>query len=359
MAKQILTKEDAQAAVLGGCVLGGGGGGSRQDGLKMALQAVSTGTLTLVDGEDLPEDALLVNVSAVGAPSAKDSFAQGEDYAQAVRDLCRYGQIQVSGVTSNEAGGIASVNGWIQGALLGLPVVDLPSNGRAHPTGVMGAMGLHKLDDYQSIQAAVGGNPALHKRIELVVKGNIQSASAQVRSASVEAGGFVAVARNPVTVAYAMEHGAPGVVKKAIALGKQMLAAQQEGGQAVLKAVLDTLGGELLHQGTIQRIDLTCRGGFDVGTAYWEGFELTFWNEYMTAEKDGQRLGTFPDLLMTLERETGMPVTSAELQEGLDVFVIRVPKEKLTLGAGMRDPQLMKGCEEAVGKEMLSYIFDK
>ena len=52
-----------------------------------------------------------------------------------------------------------------------------------------------------------------------------------------------------------------------------------------------------------------------------------------------------------------MPVTSAELQEGMDVAVIRIPKERLTLGAGMRDPQLMKGCEEAVGKEMLSYIF--
>ncbi len=358
MARKILTEEDAQAAVLGGCVLGGGGGGSRQDGLQMATAAVRHGGLTLIDGEDLPEDALLVNVSAVGAPSAKESFAQGEDYAQAVRDLCRFANIQVAGLTSNEAGGIASVNGWIQGALLGLPVVDLPSNGRAHPTGVMGAMGLHLLEDYQSVQAAVGGNPALGRRVELVVKGNIQRASAVVRNASVEAGGFVAVARNPVTVAYAKEHGAPGVVKQAIALGKAMLQAQTLGGQGVIQAVVDFLQGEILCQGAVEKIDLTCRGGFDVGAARWkDGFELTFWNEYMTMEREGERLGTFPDLLMTLERSTGMPVTSAELQEGMDVAVIRIPKERLTLGAGMRDPQLMKGCEEAVGKEMLSYIF--
>jgi hypothetical protein len=36
--------------------------------------------------------------------------------------------------------------------------------------------------------------------------------------------------------------------------------------------------------------------------------------------------------------------------------VLRVPRQKLILGAGMRYPALMRAVEEAVGREVLRYI---
>ena len=63
-------------------------------------------------------------------------------------------------------GGEATVNGWLQAAVLGLPLVDLPCNGRAHPTGVMGSMNLHKITDYKTVQACVGGNPETGSHVE-------------------------------------------------------------------------------------------------------------------------------------------------------------------------------------------------
>ena len=353
-----LTREMAEAAVLGGCVLGGGGGGSIDEGRKTASLAVELADLELLDGEELEEDDVVVNVSAVGAPSSTEAFAKPADYAETVRMVEQFTGKKAAGIITNEAGGLATVNGWIQAALLGLPVVDLPSNGRAHPTGIMGAMGLHRVEGYQSVQAAIGGNPAKGMKVEAVVKGSIERASALVRNAAVQAGGFVAVARNPVTVGYAKKNSAAGAVRQAISLGEAMRKAQSMGGEAVLEAVCKELGGRILHRGAVRRVELTCKGGFDVGCVSWEGFELTFWNEYMTAEQDGKRLGTFPDLIMTLDAKTGMPITSAAIREGMEAAVLHVPKEGIRLGAGMRDPRLFEACEEAVEKSIIPYAFE-
>lgn len=271
--------------------------------------------------------------------------------------MCKFSDLTVSGIITNEAGGIATVNGWLQAAMLGVPVVDLPSNGRAHPTGIMGAMGLQNESNYQSIQAAIGGNPATGCHIETVIKGTINTASSQIRNASVLAGGFVAVARNPVTVAYAKKNGAPGAVKMAIELGKKMQENKTKGGDAVINAVCEMLGGKIVHSGVIENVELVCKGGFDVGVVSWNDFELRFWNEYMTAENNGERLGTFPDLLMTLDAKTGWPITSADIAKGQDVAVLHVPQKNICLGAGMRDSKLFEACEQAVGKEIISYVF--
>ncbi len=44
-----------------------------------------------------------------------------------------------------------------------------------------------------------------------------------------------------------------------------------------------------------------------MGKVTIDGFEMTFWNEYMTLEKDGERYATFPDLIMTLDAKTARP----------------------------------------------------
>ncbi len=212
MSELRITQAHARAAVVGGCVLGGGGGGSVEFGMRLAAQATQAGPLTLLSQDELDGQAILFNVSAVGAPSAKEAFASPEDYRSTIENLARFTGRSPAGIVTNEMGGLATVNGWLQSAETGIPIVDLPSNGRAHPTGVMGAMGLHRDKDYLSVQAAAGGDPAQGRHIELVVSASLSSASQMVRQAAVCAGGMVAVARNPVSVAYARENAAPGAV---------------------------------------------------------------------------------------------------------------------------------------------------
>jgi DUF917 family protein len=105
-------------------------------------------------------------------------------------------------------------------------------------------------------------------------------------------------------------------------------------------------------------LTLRTEGGFDVGQVELEnGFELAFWNEYMTLELRGQRLSTFPDLITTFSATESVPVSSAEIQEGQDVLVIAVPRQHLKLGGGMRQPELFVPVEAAIGKELIKYVF--
>ena len=48
-------------------------------------------------------------------------------------------------------------NGWIAVVEKGLLAIDAGCNGRAYPTGVTGALGLHLKSGYKALQAAVGG----------------------------------------------------------------------------------------------------------------------------------------------------------------------------------------------------------
>lgn len=357
MAKIKLNLKLLEAAVLGGCVLGGGGGGAMSKGYNAAKLGLEKGDVYLIDPEDLEEDAYLINVSNVGAPSATNSYVAPEDYGKVIELVSRQMNVDIKGIITNEAGGSATVNGWLQSALLGIPVVDAPCNGRAHPTGVMGSMGLHKESEYISCQAAIGGKKEQGRHVEMVVSGNLARVARLVREVAVEADGLATVARNPVTCGYAKKNGACGAIKQAIELGQAMIEAKPFGAEKVLKIVCEKLHGEIISKGKIDKLQLECKGGFDVGVVKIGDTELTFWNEYMTAEKNNQRVSTFPDLIMTFDAFTGIPVTSAEITEGMEVAVLAVDRKYIKLGAGMKDSELFKQCEKAVEKEIISYIF--
>ena len=264
--------------------------------------------------------------------------------------------VRLSGIIANENGAGSGVNGWLQAAMLGLPVVDAPGNGRAHPTGLMGAMGLHRIKGYTSIQAAAGGNPETGRYIEIVVEGAIQTAANLVRYASVQAGGSVAVSRDPLTAQYVKEHGALGATSQAIRVGEAMIRARSQGPQAMITAIASNLSGEVLVQGEVADIRLETIGGYDVGSLTVKGDrlgELSFWNEFMTLEIEGRRLASFPDLMTLLSLQDGIPLSSAEVKRSQGVAVLVVPRTHLILGEGVRLPETLQEAEKAIGKSLL------
>ncbi|NPV69541.1 MAG: DUF917 family protein [Firmicutes bacterium] len=360
MGRLALNQDLLEAAVLGGGFYGGGGGGAPSTGTEMGGLALSLGDPYLVDAGDVPADAVLLTVSAVGAPAAKGRHAKAYHYLKAVELLLKYTGQPVHGFITNECGALATVNGWVQAAAFGLPVVDVPCNGRAHPTGTMGSMGLHLAPGYMSLQVGVGGSVEQGTYVEVFVKGQIEKASAMVRQAAVQAGGLVAVARNPVSAAYAREHGAPGAVLQCVRVGRAILEAGRLSPLAGIEAAADAAGGEVACRGTVLAKDIETAGGFDVGRVVLEdGTDLVFWNEYMTLERSGERLATFPDLITTMDVHAGLPVSTAELQPGQQVAVVVVRKSALRLGAGVKDKGLYSTVEQVTGKEVIKYAFDE
>jgi DUF917 family protein len=239
---------------------------------------------------------------------------------------------------------------------MGLPVIDALCTGRAHPTGTMGSMGLHRESAYVSQQAAAGGNPAKGLYLELYAAGKLDNIAPLIRAAADRAGGLVAVARNPVKASYVKQHGAPGALKQAIELGRRMKTVTSRGGDAAALAAAEFLGGRVVIRGTVSELELVTRGGFDTGRINIAGYETTFWNEFMTLEQGGKRLGTFPDLIMTLNAQDGMPVTTAGLKKGQEVMLLLVPASRLILGEGMRCRDLMEAIEPVVNKKIVEYL---
>jgi DUF917 family protein len=351
-----IDEDVVRAAAFGGAVLGGGGGGAIEEGLSLGKAALEAGHPRLLTLDEIPEGDVLVTVSGVGAPAATEAYLEPSHYAQALRLLMDYLDEPVSGLITNENGGIATLNGWYQSAVTGLPVVDAPCNGRAHPTGLMGAMGLDKVAGYVSRQTAVGGDPEAGRHVRLHVEGGLDSTARLVRQAAVEAGGLVGVARNPVSAAYVRKNAAPGALQQAISVGQTLLGAGSP--LEAAEAVCRVLQGELICQARVTGLSLRTEGGFDVGQVELEGgYELTFWNEYMTLERGGQRLATFPDLVTTLSASDACPVSSAEIRQDQQVLVISVPHQHLKLGGGMRQPELFYPAEQAIGKEIVRYVF--
>jgi DUF917 family protein len=345
-----MTEADVEALAIGGSILGGGGGGWYEDGMRAGLLALEIGEVRLLDPSTAPQDMLVAVSAALGAPTQKGN-TKPHHFIRSTELLWEAG-VDFSGLIAAENGGHNSFGGWIQAAALGLPVVDAPADGRSHPTAMMGGMGLHRLTDYVSVKAVAC------EEVEAVARGTLQRTSNVARMVAQDNKCLVAMTRDPVTVRYAVAHGAPGAISRAIGLGKDFLAVPEKP-EAKVKAALGNLGGEVMCRGRIAEKTLEARGGFDVGTIIVESdggaFEATYVNEYMTLERGGERLATFPDLICTFDGH-GDPVTSATVEEGDDVFLTLTDKEKIPIGDGNRYPEIYEPIEAALGRPMVPYL---
>lgn len=349
MTRKRLSQNDGVAAVYGGCILGGGGGGWICDSLKKIESAFASGPVELVSVDELDDNDFVACVSLVGAPSAEDRYIDDDQYISTVRRLQQEFGKPIKAFMTNENGAGGTINGWLQSAALGIPVLDAPCNGRAHPTGTMGSLNLTEKENYISIQTFAGGRGQYE--MDGILKGHIHNISQAIRQLSIQAGGLVAVCRNPIDIKYVKEHAALGGITQAIELGKTFLSKPE--GQERIEAAVSFLNGTILKTGKVTDFKLENTGGFDVGTLLIDDLEVTFWNEYMTAEIDGKRLGTFPDLIMTFDAQTGKPLISAEITLGMEVSVIYVSKDELKLGSTMFNPKLLSVIEPIIQKQIL------
>lgn len=371
-----MDERDLIAAVWGGAVLGGGGGGSPEAGYRLGKKALDVGTVLLADVDEMNSEDPVFTAGLVGSPKQGTSGPCSDAYVDAFSILEHMTGIKPNAVNSNECGGLAAVNGWLQAAILGIAVLDAPCNGRAHPTGLMGAMGLHKVQSYVSRQAAVG------EKCRMYVEGSLEDASSMVRELS-KIEGLVAVARNPVSVGYVKQHGACGAISRCMELGYAMAGLieselevdplkpefvggnpeawgpYRSAGYFASSMAAMVLGGVITFMGSVQKVDVDTKGGFDVGAVELvssqprngegEIVRLLFMNEYLTYELGGHVVFAFPDLITLMDIHTGWPISSAEIREGMEVIMLVVPWSKLILGAGMYDQDLYRPLEEATG----------
>ena len=336
--------------MLGGAFLGGGGGGDLNLGLKHARLALNLGEVIIKDVGSIPADEYIATVSLVGAPAAKEKYLTPSHLIRSTKLFTDIFRGPVGGLISSENGGYSTVNGWVQSAVLGIPVVDAPADGRAHPTGIMGAMGLHKVPDYISIQTAVGGDRDKGRYVEVIAEGALKAATNVIRAAAVQAGGLVAVTRNPVKPEYVEENAAVGAISQAIGIGNIIRKYRSDVLGMVDRIIGYLGGGEVIGSGEVEEVRLETKGGFDRGKIILKGdmkFLISFWNEFISIkDSEGRKYGVFPDLIVAVDLRTGMPLTSSNIKEGDKVTLVVIPKEHIILGAGVKDSLALREIRE-------------
>jgi hypothetical protein len=357
---RILGFQDVEAALRGGSVFAAGGGGWVDHGRMLGTTAVTVGQPELVSIDEVPDDAYIATAAAIGAPAGTTEWQMlGVDYVKAVEMMQEAFGAPIFGLMIGQNGMSSTMNAWLPSAVLGTKVVDAVGDIRAHPTGDMGSIGMASSPE-QTIQVAIGGHRASHSYIELVVRGATAKISPILRKAADMSGGFIASCRNPVRASYVRKNAALGGISKALELGRSIMAAEPQGGRAVIDAICKTTSGTILGTGTVTRKAVTyTQEAFDIGTisilCAGRDLILHVMNEYMAvADGDGTRLATFPDVITTLGAD-GRPVSVGHIKEGVELSVFHVDKSHLPLSSSVKDPAVYPVVEAALGIAITPY----
>jgi uncharacterized protein len=357
---RILRLQDVEAAIRGGSVFAAGGGGWVDHGRMLGTTAVTVGQPEMVSIDEVPDDAYIATAAAIGAPAGTTQWQMlGVDYVKAVEMMQEALGAPIFGLMIGQNGMSSTMNAWLPSAVLGTKVVDAVGDIRAHPTGDMGSIGMASSPE-QTIQVAVGGHRASHSYIELVVRGATAKISPILRKAADMSGGFIASCRNPVRASYVRKNAALGGISKALELGHSIMAAEPQGGRAVIDAICKTTSGTILGTGTVTRKAVTyTEAAFDIGTisirCAGRDLVLHVMNEYIAvADGDGGRLATFPDVITTLDVD-GRPVSVGHIKDGVELSVFHIDKSHLPLSSSVKDPAVYPVVEAALGIPITPY----
>ena len=323
--KRIVHAADMEDIATGGAIMGTGGGGDPYVGKLMAQQAIRKyGPVKIIDVTELPDDALVVPVCMMGAPTVMtEKLPQGDELMNAFRALEQLLGRKIDAVLCGEAGGVNSTTPFVVAAASGLPLVDGDGMGRAYPELQMVTFTLHGVSATPMVLCDDKGNS--------LVLNTVSNAWTErlARAATVEMGGSALLAFYAMDGATAKKAVVRGTLTLCADLGRELREARAAHADPV-EAVRAMLGAEVIFHGRIKDIERRTEGGFARGTARFDGAEewrghtlrLDFQNEFLMAERDGSVIVTTPDLITLLEAESGNPVTADSLRYGLRLVAL-------------------------------------
>src|SRR2546428_12960521 len=130
-----VVEADLEDLAIGAAVLGTSGGGNPYIGKLLAQQAIRQhGPVTLVDVDEVPDDALVVPSAMMGAPTVMvEKLPRGDEIIRAFKTLEDYLGRRITHTVSIEAGGLNSTTPFSVAAQMGIPPVDRAGIGQGAP----------------------------------------------------------------------------------------------------------------------------------------------------------------------------------------------------------------------------------
>ncbi|MCU1529907.1 MAG: hypothetical protein JWP75_3670 [Frondihabitans sp.] len=323
--------EHLPAIARGAAILGTGGGGDPYIGRLLAGEAIkSLGPIRLDDPFGLPDDAVVIPVAMMGAPTVMvEKLPTVDQLEGAITSLARYLGVTPTHVACIEVGGANSTIPMVAAARLGLPLVDGDGMGRAFPEI---QMVLPTIDGVRATPMSFAdekGNTG--------VVDTIDNAWAErlTRPIAVQMGSSMIMSNYAMTGAQIKKSFVPHTLSLCYELGTLVEEARRDLTDPV-GAVAERLGGSILISGKVIDVSRRTVEGFAKGQARVEGVDadrgselvLGFQNEMLLATLDGRPVVSTPDLIMVLDSETGEPITTETLRYGQRVRVISAPADE-------------------------------
>ena len=274
-----------------------------------------------------------MSLGGIGAPVVGvEKIEQGEECLLALRAVEDEVDRTVDALVSVEIGGANSMEPMLTAAQAGLPVVDGDGMGRAFPEMQMTTWSIyghaqHARDD--------GRRQGQHGRVPRAPRPSTGSSGSRAPRV-VAMGAAAGLARAPMRGDFVKRAAIPGTVTQALSLGRAVLEAQREHRDPVA-TVLEHEDGRFLMNAKIVDLERHLKGGFAVGHVSLEGFgpsrgetgRIELQNEFLVFRRNGVVEVTVPDLIVVLDADTGLPITTEVLRYGQRVAVLALPSHAL------------------------------
>ena len=318
--------KEVEDIALGASLLGAGGGGDPYYGKLMAIGAIKEcGPVELISPDDVPDDAIIMPIAMMGAPTVLCEKGTGGNEYQVIYDMVsKFFGKKVYAVMPMEAGGVNSMLPIAAAARLGLPMVDCDGMGRAFP-------------ELQMVTFTIGGvsatpMAATDEKGNSVIFNTITNKWTEelARAVTMSCGGSITCSLYIMDGATLKAYSVKDIVTRSEILGKAIRNVKNEPGMTPEEAFLKASEGYKIFKGKIADVLRETNGAFNLGRIMLDGIaeyrgqkaEVTFQNENLAAVVNGEIKATVPDLICVVDTETFAPVTTEALKYGKRVMVV-------------------------------------
>lgn len=321
-------ENDLDDLAVGAAILGTGGGGDPYIGKLLAQQAIREhGPVTIVDVDEVDDDALVIPVAMMGAPTIMvEKLASGDEILEAVDAVANYLGRPMTHAIPAEVGGINSLFPFVVAAKRSLPVVDADLMGRAFPELQMVIPTMYGISATPMAMADEKGNAVLLRTIDN------HWTERFARSVVIDMGASSMITLYALDGKQTKTATVRGTLGLSQELGRMVRETRGEHGDPI-GAVTERLEGFRLFTGKIADVARRTEGGFarlearieGLGTDAGSTFLVRSQNEHLVAEHNGSTVASTPDLIMVFDSDSGDPITTESLRYGFRVTVVGAP----------------------------------